>query len=320
MDMVKRTLLIGLVGLLLTLPFAAWAEDFSAKVYENGVNDNPVAVQGVKAEVFGGSGFGALLSSSATGSDGGCILKNIPLGKEVLVRLTKAGYVTQYDIKSYSDTGQDVVLWTGSNDRINGIYSSLGQAFDPKKGNVYLDISNELTGEGIEGVQFSVPSGKVFDLGGGEYLIANAQGSSLKVDFQKPGYAFDIESATIPLFPGGITQYYIAVQSDGGIAGSVGLNAITNAPIFGSIKTASGTPIKASIAFTDSKGNTIRPAVFSSWLTGAYIQTGFPVKKNVVVTPTPTTTGIKSFKPKSRTVAVKATTTGSEADFTAVPQ
>jgi hypothetical protein len=316
MDMVKRTLLIGLLGLLLTLPFTAWAADFSGKVYENGVNDNPVAVPGVKVEVFGGFGFKALFSSATTGTDGGCVLKNVPLGKEVLVRLTKPGYVTQYDIRSYSDTGQDVVLWTGSNDRINGMYTSLGEAFDPKKGNVYLDISNELSGEGIEGVQFAVSSGKVFDLGGGEYLIANAEGGSVTIDIQKPGYAFDIESATIPLFAGGITQYYIAVQSDAGITGSVGPNAITNAPISGMIKTASGAPIScASIAFTDNKGNTIRPAVHSK-PDGTYIQTGFPVKKSVRVTPTKT--GFR-FSPKFKSVTVKATTAGSTANFKAIP-
>jgi hypothetical protein len=269
-------------------------------------------------EVFGGYAFKALFSSAKSGSDGGCVLKNVPLGKEVLVKLTKAGYVTQYDIRSYSeaDLEKEVVLWIGTEGHLTGMYTSLGEAFNAGKGHVYLDIANELDGEGIEGVQFAVSSGKVFDLGGGEYLIANAEGSSLKVDFQKPGYSFDVESATIPLFPGAMTQYYVAVQSMGVDSAGAEPQAVTGT-ISGTIKTASGAPISCtSIAFTDSKGNTVRPAVHTD-PQGHYTQSGFTFKKFVRVTPTKT--GF-TYRPKRRSVRTTVRVPSKTANFTALPQ
>jgi hypothetical protein len=313
MDMMKRALFLSISVLLLVLPLTAWAANLPAKVYENGLDNNPAAVSDVKVEVFGGYAFKALFSSAKRGSDGGCVLKNVPLGKEVLVKLTKAGYVTQYDIRSYSDADveKEVVLWIGTEAHLTGMYTSLGEAFNAGKGNVYLDIANELDGEGIEGVQFAVSSGKVFDLGGGEYLIANAEGSSLKVDFQKPGYSFDVESATIPLFPGAMTQYYVAVQSVG--VGSVEPQVVTGT-ISGTIKTASGAPISCtSIAFTDSKGVTVAWAVHTD-PQGHYTQSGFTIHKSVRVTPTKT--GFK-FSPKRRTV--RTDENPKTANFKAIP-
>ena len=72
-----------------------------------------------------------------------------------------------------------------------------------------------LPAQGIDGIELAVSSGKAFDLGHGEYLIANAEGASLKVSIQKPGYAFDIESATIPLFAGAMTQAYVSRSERG---------------------------------------------------------------------------------------------------------
>ena len=317
MDMMKRALFLGISVLLLVLPFTAWAANLPAKVYENGLDSNPAAVSDVKVEVFGGYAFKALFSSAKSGSDGGCVLKNVPLGKEVLVKLTKAGYVTQYDIRSYSeaDVEKDVVLWIGTEAHLSGMYSNLGEAFNAGRGHVYLDIGNELDGEGIEGVQFAVSSGKVFDLGGGEYLIANAEGSSLKIDIQKPGYSFDVESATIPLFPGAMTQYYVAVQSLG--VGSAGAEPQVTGTISGTIKTASGAAIScASIAFTDSKGNTVAWAVHTN-PAGFYTQSGFTLKKSVRVTPTKV--GFK-FRPTRRTVRTTERVPSKTANFTALPQ
>jgi putative CocE/NonD family hydrolase len=210
----KRALFISFLIILLTLPIASWAADIPAKVFENGADNDPHAVSRVIVRTIGGFTFKTLLSSTVSGNDGGCVLRNVPLGEEVLVRLLKAGYVTQYDIRSYSDddVSNGIILWVGSVDNINSLYQSVGEAFDTKKRHIYLHISDEATGEEIEGVQLTVPSGKAFDLGSGEYLIANAEGSSLKIEFQKPGYGFDIKSATIPLFAGGITQYYIKVK------------------------------------------------------------------------------------------------------------
>ena len=212
--MKKRDLFISFLILLLTLPIASWAENIPAKVFENGTDNNPLAVSRAIVRAFGGSRFTTFLSSGVSGSDGGCVLRRVPLGEEVLVRSVKAGYVTQYDIRSYSDVdvSNGIILWMGSVANIERLYQSVGETFDTGKRHVYLHISDEATGEEIEGVQLAVPSGKVFDLGSGEYLIANAEGSSLKIDFQKPGYGFDIKSATIPLFAGGITQYYIKVK------------------------------------------------------------------------------------------------------------
>ena len=134
--MTRRTLLVSVVVLFLTLPLAAWAADygtFGAKVYELGQDENPIAVSGVKVEVLGGYGFKALFSSATTGSDGGCTLNRVPLGTDVLVKLTKAGYVTQYSVGSYSDADveEDVVFWIGSEDTINAMFKSLGVTLDP---------------------------------------------------------------------------------------------------------------------------------------------------------------------------------------------
>ncbi|MGD0919524.1 MAG: hypothetical protein ABSB22_24045 [Thermodesulfobacteriota bacterium] len=312
--MIKRTFLITFSALLLALPLAAWAADIPAKVYENGTNDNPVAVSQAKIEVFAGFGFKGLLSSAESGSNGGCILKNVPLGKDILVKLSKTGFVTQYDIRSYSDTdvGKGVIFWTGSEANLNALYKQLGEAFDTKKGNVYLDISDEITGDGVEGVQLAVSSGKVFGFGNGEYLIANAEGNSLKIGFQKPGYAFDIQSATIPLFTGAMTQYYIKVQSEGAIFAS-GQAKTGSGAITGTIRTLSGSTLVGlsgvSVAFTFySNKQTARPSVATD-KDGKYIQTGFPLK-NIKVTPSKAG---YTFKPKSRTVKVKIT--GVKADF-----
>ena len=86
---------VAVLALAMALPIAAMAAGVPVKVYENGGKGDPMAVSGVKVEAFGGYGFKALLSSGVTGSDGGCVLNNVPLGKEVVVKLTKAGYVTQ---------------------------------------------------------------------------------------------------------------------------------------------------------------------------------------------------------------------------------
>ena len=319
--MMKRALLISTVALLLTLPLTAWTANFGAMVYENGKDNNPIAVSGVKVEVLGGYGFRALFSTAITGSDGGCVLAKVPLGKEVLVRLTKAGYVTQYDIRSYSDAEQDVVLWTGAEADVNALYKNLGETFDTKKGHVYLEISSELGGEGISGVQLAVSSGKVFDFGNGEYLIANAEGTSLKVGIQKPGYAFDIESATIPLFPGGLTQYYIDVQSDGG--GQVAA-ALTSDYISGIIKRLSDSkPISGvSIAFTNSSKKITYGRAVATKPDGTYISLDkFDVNKKVYVNPSvisATYPAVKKFKPTKKMVKIKSTG-GNIADFTATP-
>lgn len=304
--MTKRVLLINFSLLLLVLPLTAWAANVPAKVYENGANNSPLAVSGVKVEVFGGFTFKALLSSGVTGSDGGCALNNVPLGKEVVVKLSKAGYVTQYDVRSYSDTDVEngVILWTGSEANVTGLYKNLGEAVDVKKGQVYLDINNELTGEGIGGVQFSVSSGKVFDLGSGEYLIINAEGSSLKVDFQKPGYAFDIESVTIPLFAGAMTQFYVNVQSEGAVYGQA--QAVTTVSICGTITTVSGAnpvfPLSGvSVAFTFINNSPAAPTATTDG-TGKYCQK-VPVRKILRVTPV-VKLPISGFKPKSKLLIV----------------
>jgi hypothetical protein len=207
----------------------------------------------------------------------------VPLGKDILVRLTKPGYISQADVRSYSeaDVAEGVVLWIGSEANVKGLYSSLGLTFDSKKGHVYFEISNENTGEGIEGVQLSASSGVVFDLGQGEYLIANAEGAQVKIAIAKPGFAFDIESAAIPLFAGAMTQYYIKVQSGGAVFSSDQAVAATSAPISGFIKQEkTGTPISGvSVAFTFAiGGGTARPTV-STNAAGFYIQHGFQIAK-----------------------------------------
>ncbi len=284
--MIKRFILISLSILFLTLPLTAWAANIPAKVLENGSNNNPLAVSGVKVEVLGGYGFKALLSSTESGGDGGCVLKNVPLGKDILIRLTKPGYIPQDDVRSYSDADVEngVVLWIGSEANVKGLYNQLGLAFDSKKGQVYLEISNENTGEGIEGVQLSASSGAVFDLGQGEYLIANAEGAQVKIAIAKPGYAFDVESAAIPLFSGAMTQYYITVQSGGAVFSSDQAVAATSAPISGFVKEGfagaaiSGVSVAFNFAvgggFGKSVGGTARPTVTTN-SAGFYIQQGF---------------------------------------------
>ncbi len=134
----KRTLWIGVTVLFLSLPFTALAANIPAKIFENGASNTPLAVLGVKAEVFGGFGYKSLLSSGASGSDGIAVLSAVPLGKNVMVKLTKDGYVAQYDIRSYSETDVEngVVLWMGSESNVQTLYKNLGQTFDGKKGQV----------------------------------------------------------------------------------------------------------------------------------------------------------------------------------------
>ena len=305
--MARRGIVVSFSILLLVLPIVAWGANIPAKVYENGANDLPSAQAGVKVDVFGGYGFKALLSSMESGSDGGCVLKNVPLGRNVLVRFMKSGYVPQYDIRAYTDgdVQKGVVFWVGSEAHMKALYNNLGGAFDAQKSQVYLEINDEMTGEGIEGIQLTASSGDVFDLGRGEYLVANAAGTSLKVGIQKPGYAFDIESATIPLFVGGMTQYYIKVQSGGAVNGSV--QSSGSAPVNGRITTVSGAnpvfPLSGvSVAFTfyfSKDGTTAAPTVTTN-ADGRYSQT-VPTGKYVTITPTKP--GF-TFKPVSKTTVI----------------
>jgi hypothetical protein len=186
--MVKRLFFIGLSAFWAVSLLTACGEkggavllsgsvaNIPAKIYENGLDNNPTAVPGVKVEVLGGYRLKTLRSSGVSGSDGGCLLGNVPHREKVIVKLTKDGYVSQYDVRSYSKTDVDdgVILWIGSEADVVSLYKNLGEVFDDKKGQVYLEIDNELTGEGIEGLQLGASSGKVFELGHGEYLIANA--------------------------------------------------------------------------------------------------------------------------------------------------
>ena len=304
--MIKRAFLISFSVLLLTLPLATWAANIPAKVVENGADNAPIAVSDVKVQVFGGFNFKALFSSAESGNDGGCLLKNIPLGKEVVVKLTKAGYIAQYDIRSYStaDVENGIILWIGSEANIKGLYNSLGEDFDSAKGHVYLDISDEMIGEGIEEVQLAVSSGKVFSVGNGEYLIANAEGPSLKIDLQKSGYAFDIESATIPLFSGAFTQYYIKVQSLGAIFSSAQAVAVTSAPVTGYVKRLSDSgPISgATVAFTNLIGGGVANSSVITDSTGKYYQDHFTPNRWIKVTPSKTPW---IFRPKSKLVRTK---------------
>jgi len=314
-SMSKRAFLIGLSVILLALPLTALAASIPAKVYENGVNGTPVAQSGVKIEVFGGYGNKVLFSSGVSGDDGSCVLDNVPLGKDVIVKLTKAGYVTQYDVRSYtgSDADEGAILWIGSEANVTGLYKNLGVPFDVKKGHVYLEINNELTGEGIEGIQLAASSGQAYDLGHGEYLIANAEGASLKVAIQKPGHAFDIESATVPLFPGAMTQSYINVQSGGAVIESGQVTRVTSAIISGIIlRLSDAVPLSGvTVAFTTLQKATARPSVLTD-KNGFYKQTQFPVNKIYRVT------SIKppwKFKPASKLSFVGQN--GAKADFKA---
>ena len=300
----KRTCLVGLAVLLSVLPLTAFAASIPAGVFENGPGNNPIAVSGVKAEVFVGYAFKVRISAGESGSDGGVVLKNVPLGRDVLVKLTKPGYVPQYDVKSYADSDVEngVTLWIGPEANVNGMYTNLGETFDALKGHVYLEISNELTGEGIEGLEMAASSGKIFDLGQGEYLIANAEGKTVKIEFQKAGYAFDIESATIPIFAGGVTQYYVKVQSEGAVYESGQAAKVTSALISGYIRRVSDSvPISGvTVAFTNATGViTLSPSVLTDKI-GFYKQT-VPVNKVYKVTPTKAPW---KFKLKSRSAFV----------------
>jgi len=309
----KRRLLLAGFLIVLMSPMALLAANIPAKVYENGSDNNPIALSGGKVEVLGGYGNKARFSSAVTGSDGDCVLRNVPLGREVVVKLTKAGYVTQYDVRSFSETDVEagVVLWVGSEANVRGLYGNLGEAFDVKKGHVYLDINNEMTGEGIEGVQFAASSGKVFDLGQGEYLIANAEGGSAKVEIQKPGYAFDIESINVPLFAGAMTQYYVKVQAGGAVYESGQAAAVTSAMITGYIlRLSDSVPVSGvTVAFTTGGGVTVRPSVLTD-KTGFYKQTEFPVRKLVKVVPAK-----PPWKSKPAQKFIFVPTTGGKADF-----
>jgi len=278
--MVKKVLVVNLFLLVLGLPLAAWAVNVPVKVYENGANNSPVAVSGVKLDAFGGYGFKARLSSGVTGSDGSCILNNLPVGKEVVIKLTKASYVTQYDVRSYSeaDAENGAILWIVSETKVKVLYNNLGETLYVSKGQVYLEVNNELTGEGIEGVQFAVASGRVFDMGQGEYLIANAAGTSLKVGFQKAGYAFDIESVTIPLFPGAMTQYYVNVQTGGVVSKSGQAAVASGGSIQGRITQVSQPDVPISgvtVSFFFGLGGKARPDVVTD-KNGLYEQVNFP--------------------------------------------
>ena len=207
-------------------------------------------------------------------------------------------------------TWKGAILWIGSEANVTGLYKNLGESFDSKKGQIYLEISNELTGEGIDAVQLAVSSGKAFDLGHGEYLVANAEGASLKVLIRKPGYAFDVESAVIPLFPGAMTQAYLAVQSGGAVIESGQVTRVTSAMISGFILRLSDTqPISGvTVAFTQA-GKLSRPSVLTDKL-GFYKQTQFPVNKVYKVIPSKPPW---KFKPATKYVIV--TVNGGKADF-----
>jgi hypothetical protein len=308
----KRMFLAGLAVVLLTMPLTALAASIPAKIYENGSDNNPAPVSGAKVDVLGGFGFKALLSSGVSASDGGIVLGNVPFGKEVVVKISKVGYIAQYDVRSYSEADADkgVILWIGTEANINGLYKNLGESFDAGKGQVYLEINNELTGEGIEGISLGVSSGKAFDLGRGEYLIANAEGASLKVLIQKPGYAFDVESATVPLFPGAMTQSYVNVQTGGAVIESGQVTRVTSAMISGFIlRLSDSKPISGvTVAFTQG-GKPSRPSVLTNAL-GFYKQTQFPVNKVYKVIPTPIPW---KFKPTTKLIFVGVN--GGKADF-----
>jgi len=299
---------------LLALPLAAVALNVPAIVYQNGSQNVPVAVPGVAFQVFGGSGAKTLLSSGTSASDGTFTLANVPPGTQVVVKLTMDGYETQYDVRSYSeaDAQAGVVLWVGPQANINGLYKNLGLTFDAKKGQVYLEVVNELTGEGIDGIQLGVSSGKAFDLGHGDYLIANAAGKSVQVTFSKAGYAFDIEAAPIPLYAGAMTQYYVKEQSGGTISASAQSTQVTSAAIMGSV-TQSGTDSQGVSGVTlTATGNKIQTQTTHTNSAGNYIfPLGFPFHVVVKVTPT----GIDiTFKPASKSVSI-GTKTSITVDF-----
>jgi len=281
---------------LLVLPLAAVALDMPAQVYQNGSQNVPIAVPGVAFSVFGGSGGKTLLSSGVSGSDGTCKLGNVPAGTQVVVKLTKDGYETQYDVRSYSEADAEagVVLWIGPQANINSLYKNLGLTFDATKGQVYLEVVDELTGDGIDEIQLGTSSGQAFDLGQGDYLIANAAGSSVQVTFAKPGYAFDVESATIPLYAGAMTQYYVKEQSGGAISDAA------VAPITGYILRLSDAVAISGVTVTFTAKGFIIPSVHTD-KTGFYTQK-VPLKKIVKIVPE-TRFGF-TFKPASKSVYI----------------
>jgi hypothetical protein len=318
----RRIILISLFLGLAVLPSLAGAADITARVFETGIDNTPVPVSDIKVDVLAGKGFKKLLSASTSGSDGTCFLGGVPFGKDLLVRLTKQGYVPQYVIRSFSedDLKGEVALWTGSESNVTRVFQNLGETFRTNKAHAYVDISDWLTGEGIEGIHLTASTGKAFDLGGGEYLISNAEGICLKIGIQKPGYAFDIDSVTIPLFPGAFTQYDVKIQSEGAIFRSIPAQQVASASITGFIKRLSdAAPVEGlSVAFTfirgGPKGTTARPPVQTD-AAGFYSQSGFLVGDRIRVTPIGE--GFK-FKPSRKNARVKAAG-GAVADFKAAP-
>ena len=308
----KSALCISLFLMLLSLPWTVIAANIPARVYESGTDNTPVAVPGTQVEVYGGYLFKMLLSSAESGKGGEFILSNIPLGKDVLVRMTKPGYVAQSDVRNFSggDVEKGVVLWIGSEARVSGLYQDLGVPLDAKKAQVYLEINNEVTGEGIEGIQLDASSGVVFDLGQGEYLVANADGNSLQVGIRKPGYSFDIEVVTVPVQAGVMTQSYVKLQSGGAIYSSGQALATKSACVSGFIRRLSDSVAIEGVTVNFTKRGAVwRPSVVTD-ANGFYQQCDFPAGKSVKVTPSKAPW---KFKPKYKSVFVKKT--GAAANF-----
>lgn len=308
---------IGLMIVLIIIFFPVFVlgGQITFMVFESSKDGISIPVPEAKIEVFGGKNFKTLYFSGYSDKEGLFIIPDIPLGKSFLIKLLKPGYVTQYDIRSFSefDIERGAFFWTSNEYHLESFYQSLGEVFDRSKGHIYLEINNELEGEGIEGVNLTSSSGNVYELGQGDYLIANAVGSKVKITIEKRGYNFDIEASEIPIFEGGLTQYYLNVQSGGTLSISGDSQKVTSAPIFGFIKTLSkGDPLKGvSVAFLSTKKVTVRPSVVTDE-NGYYRQDGFPIKKWVKVIPS------KSpwrFKPKSKTIYVKPG--GKQVDFLA---
>ncbi len=167
-----------------------------------------------------------------------------------------------------------------------------------------------MTGEGIEGVQLSVSSGNAFDLGQGEYLIANAGGASLTVGIQKPGHAFDTESVTIPLFAGAMTQSYAKVQNGGSVIESGQVTAVTRASISGHITELSTNHPISGVTVNFMTGTQIAGPSTVTDSTGFYISAPFPQPRAYKVIPQ---SDNLYFNPAGRTVFVGAN--GGKGDF-----
>ncbi len=128
---------------------------------------------------------------------------------------------------------------------------------------------------------------------------------------------------TIPLVRGAFTQYFVQVQSDAGISGSVQA-AATSGPITGKIVAASNANLPVSgvsIAFTNlpltnRKAETVRPAVLTK-SDGTFMQDGFLFNKKVYITPDK---GIrfKRFTPAYRSAIPKTAAGVSGKNFKAV--